>query len=202
MSLRIWSWLTMRSSLKETLTIRVVTLIITLLSFNSRNYFTTDISIEESKKMRMSVINFIAYTLDGSEEKKAFEMAFLQVQKNLLAKIKDEYLIYLTFLIDEMSSIIIPPEVVSKVLEVLIGDVEQCTMQTVSKKMQALKGQFQPEKNVEDREILLQLVCLRLLTTFGNCFFNEINFRRENKENKKRKAEETNSMQMQKKIRC
>ena len=175
---------------------------ITLLSFNSRNYFTTDISIEESKKMRMSVINFIAYTLDGSEEKKVFEMAFLQVQKNLLAKIKDEYLIYLTFLIDEMSSIIIPPEVVSKVLEVLIGDVEQCTMQTVSKKMQALKGQFQPEKNVEDREILLQLVCLRLLTTFGNCFFNEINFRRENKENKKRKAEETNSMQMQKKIRC
>ena len=100
-----------------------------------------------------------------------------------------------------MSSIIIPPEVVSKVLEVLIGDVEQCTMQTVSKKMQALKGQFQPEKNVEDREILLQLVCLRLLTTFGNCFFNEINFRRENKENKKRKAEESNSMQMQKKIR-
>ena len=149
---------------------------ITLLSFNSKNYFTTDISIEESKKMRMSVINFIAYTLDGSEEKKVFEMAFLQVQKNLLAKIKDEYLIYLTFLIDEMSSIIIPPEVVSKVLEVLIGDVEQCTMQTVSKKMQALKGQFQPEKNVEDREILLQLVCLRLLTTFGNCFFNEINF--------------------------
>ena len=66
---------------------------ITLLSFNSRNYFTTDISIEESKKMRMSVINFIAYTLDGSEEKKAFEMAFLQVQKNLLAKIKNEYLI-------------------------------------------------------------------------------------------------------------